>query len=76
MGRVRENSHTRLVRTAAAAAVGVLALAALTTGCKVERVGGAEPTAAGQPGTRPTDDAKPSGPASPSATASRTPTAR
>ncbi|MFJ8868119.1 L,D-transpeptidase family protein [Streptomyces sp. NPDC102473] len=77
MGRVRENSHARLVRTTAAAAVGVLALAALTTGCKVEGVGAAGPTAAAtEPGTRPTDDAEPSGPASPSATASRTPTAR
>ncbi|MFC8231209.1 L,D-transpeptidase family protein [Streptomyces sp. NPDC057287] len=78
MGRVRENSHARSVRAAAAAAVGVLALAALTTGCKVEKVGAAEPTAAvTEPGPRPTDDAKPGGdPAPPTATGSRSPSAR
>ncbi|MCX5410568.1 L,D-transpeptidase family protein [Streptomyces sp. NBC_00059] len=75
---VRENSDARRVRTAAAAAVGVLALTVLTTGCKVETVGTAEPTTtATKPGASPTDDAKPGGgQASPSATPSRTPSAR
>ncbi|MFE5241966.1 MULTISPECIES: L,D-transpeptidase family protein [unclassified Streptomyces] len=75
---VRENSHARRVRTAAVAAVGVLALTVLTAGCKVETVGAAEPTTtATKPGASPTDDAKPGGgQASPSATPSRTPSAR
>ncbi|MFE2056158.1 L,D-transpeptidase family protein [Streptomyces sp. NPDC059446] len=77
MGRVRENSHTRLVHTAAAAAACALALAALTTGCKVEGVGAAQPTApTTEPVTRATDDAEPGGQAPSSATAARTPTAR
>ncbi|MGW0787185.1 L,D-transpeptidase family protein [Streptomyces sp. NPDC002911] len=45
MRRVRTNRYTRTVRTGAAAAVGVLALATLTAGCKVEKVGAAESTA-------------------------------
>ncbi|MER5555132.1 L,D-transpeptidase family protein [Streptomyces sp. NPDC002793] len=88
MRRTRTNGHARGARTAAAAAVGVVALATLTAGCKVETVGAAEPTAlpteASSPPTpaRPTpsptpDDSKPGGgPASPSATPSRSPSAR
>ncbi|MFH8756755.1 L,D-transpeptidase family protein [Streptomyces atroolivaceus] len=86
MRRGLTNSDARGVRTAAAAAVGVVALVTLTAGCKVETVGAAEPTALPvQAPTRPTDDAKPGGggaspsavpPATPSPTASRTPSAR
>ncbi|MBM7437201.1 L,D-transpeptidase family protein [Streptomyces sp. HB132] len=75
MRRIRTRNGAR---GAGAAAVGVLALALLSAGCKVETVGAAEPTAL--PATAspdPTDDAKPgSGPPSPSATPSRTPSAR
>ncbi|KPC80164.1 L,D-transpeptidase family protein [Streptomyces sp. NRRL S-4] len=78
MRRIRTNSGARGVRTAAATAVGVLALATLSAGCKVETVGAAEPTA--RPTTSspsPTDGAGPSsGPPSTPATPSRTPSAR
>ncbi|MEU1483287.1 L,D-transpeptidase family protein [Streptomyces sp. NPDC005752] len=65
-------------RRAGPAVVGVLALALLSAGCKVETVGAAEPTALPTTASpSPTDDAKPgSGPPSPSATPSRTPSAR
>ncbi|WP_103515387.1 L,D-transpeptidase family protein [Streptomyces sp. SM10] len=78
MGRVRRKNHAHRVRTAAAAAAGVLVLAALTAGCRIEKVGAAEPTATTtEPGARPTGDAEPGGgPASPSAAPSRTPDAR
>ncbi|MFE4690246.1 L,D-transpeptidase family protein [Streptomyces sp. NPDC056749] len=78
MTRGRTNGHGLGARTAATAAVGLLALATLATGCKVERVGAPEPTTLPtRTSPRPTDDAKPgSTPASPAATASRTPGAR
>ncbi|MFJ8858219.1 L,D-transpeptidase family protein [Streptomyces sp. NPDC102451] len=83
MRRTRTNRYARGVRTAAAAAVGVLALATLTAGCKVEKVGAAEntappATASSHPASSPpADDAKPGGgTASPSATPSRTPSVR
>lgn len=50
-------------RAAVTAAIGVLALATLTAGCRAEAVGAAEPTAspkAPSAVTSPTDDAKPS----------------
>ncbi|WP_406146442.1 L,D-transpeptidase family protein [Streptomyces sp. NBC_01012] len=87
MRRIRTNGYARGVRTTAVAAAGVVALATLTTGCKIETVGAAEPTAAptgssaGPASARPTsaqptDDAKPGGGATPSATHTRTPSAR
>ncbi|MFH9616970.1 L,D-transpeptidase family protein [Streptomyces pratensis] len=82
MRRGRTDRDTRRVRRAAVAAVGVVALAVLTAGCKVETVGAAEPTALpAEAPPRVTDDAEPGGgPASPSATPpptpSRTPGAR
>ncbi|MEV8230935.1 L,D-transpeptidase family protein [Streptomyces sp. NPDC079167] len=87
--RTRTDRYARRVRTAGAAAVGVLALATLTAGCKVETVGAAEPTAGpveappvpaspSPAASHPPDDAKPGGDrtATPSATPSRTPSAR
>ncbi|WP_405665095.1 L,D-transpeptidase family protein [Streptomyces sp. NBC_01166] len=83
MRRTRTDRYTRGVRAAGAAAVGVIALATLTAGCKVETVGAAEPTAlpaktSSPPTPSPSpDDAKPGGDRpSPSATPSRTPSAR
>lgn len=91
MRRTRTNRYARGVRTGAAAAVGVIALATLTAGCKVETVGAAEPTAlpteaSSRPtSSLPTDDAKPDGgrtsasaspSRAPSRTPSRTPSAR
>lgn len=78
MRRIRTNSGARGVRTAAAAAVGVLAVATLSAGCKAGTVGAAEPTA--RPTTAspsPTGGAGPgSGPPSTPAAASRTPGVR
>ncbi|MFB4422409.1 L,D-transpeptidase family protein [Streptomyces sp. QL37] len=81
MRRTRTDGYARGVRAAGAAAVGVLALATLTTGCKVETVGAAEPTAlpveAPPPPSPAPDDAKPGGDlAGSSATPSRTPSTR
>lgn len=78
MRRARQMNHAHPVRTAAAAAAGVLVLAALTAGCKIEKVGAAEPAATTtEPGAGRTADAKPGGrPATPSAAPSRTPDAR
>ncbi|MFF5725633.1 L,D-transpeptidase family protein [[Kitasatospora] papulosa] len=78
MTRGRTNGHGRKGRRAATAAAGLLALAALATGCEVERVGAAQPTApATRTPPRPTDDADPgSTPKGPAATPSRTPDAR
>ncbi|MFJ6849501.1 L,D-transpeptidase family protein [Streptomyces sp. NPDC091271] len=83
MRRTRTDRFTRGVRRAGAAAVGVLALAMLTAGCKVETVGAAEPTALPVEASSPPssssapDDAKPGGDrASPSAIPSRAPSAR
>ncbi|MFE4452100.1 L,D-transpeptidase family protein [Streptomyces sp. NPDC056796] len=83
MGHGRTIRYRRGVRTAAVAAAGVLALTALTTGCRIEEVGAAQPTAVPS-GTsaHPTppktpDDARPGGgPASTSAAPSRTPDTR
>ncbi|MFG2428630.1 L,D-transpeptidase family protein [Streptomyces sp. NPDC048590] len=64
MGRVRRNGLSRGARTAVAAALGVLTLATLTTGCKVETAGTTGPgsgTRASAPVTRPADDGKPGG---------------
>jgi peptidoglycan hydrolase-like protein with peptidoglycan-binding domain len=82
MRHIRTNGYARRARTAGVAAIGVLALATLTAGCRAEPVGAAEPTApvdgssppAASPSPSPTDDAKPG--ASPTATPSRTPSAR
>ncbi|MFJ8918428.1 Peptidoglycan-binding (PGRP) domain of peptidoglycan hydrolases-containing protein [Streptomyces sp. LamerLS-316] len=80
MGRTRTGRNARRVRTAVAAAVGVLALATLTAGCRIEDAGAAGSTAPPAVATaRPTasastDDGKPGGGTpSPSATPSRTP---
>jgi len=62
MGLRGTNSGARGLRPAAVAAVGVITLATLTAGCKVETVGATEPTALPTrafPSS--TDDAKPSG---------------
>ncbi|MDX3682551.1 L,D-transpeptidase family protein [Streptomyces sp. AK04-4c] len=82
MGRTRTGRHARRVRTAAAAAVGALALAMLTAGCRIEDAGAAGSTAPPAVATaRPAasasaDDGKPGGGTpSPSATSSRTPSA-
>ncbi|MFE3514820.1 L,D-transpeptidase family protein [Streptomyces sp. NPDC059166] len=66
MGRVRKNGRSRGMRPVAAAALGVLALATLTAGCKVETTGTAGPgtgtgAATAKPVTRPADDAKAGG---------------
>uniref|UniRef100_A0AAU1LWQ6 L,D-transpeptidase family protein n=1 Tax=Streptomyces sp. NBC_00148 TaxID=2903626 RepID=A0AAU1LWQ6_9ACTN len=84
MGRTRTGRHARGVRTAAAAAVGALALAMLTAGCRIEDAGAAGSTAPPAVATaRPAasasaDDGKPGGgtpspPATPSRTASASP---
>ncbi|MFE4215270.1 L,D-transpeptidase family protein [Streptomyces sp. NPDC056844] len=80
MGRTRTGRHGRGVRTAAGAAVGVLAPVMLTAGCKIETAGAAGSTAPPAVATaRPTasasaDDAEPGGGTpSPRATPSRTP---
>ncbi|WP_329206947.1 L,D-transpeptidase family protein [Streptomyces sp. NBC_01696] len=82
MGRTRTGRHARRVRTAAAAAVGALALAMPTAGCRIEDAGAAGSTAPPAVATaRPAasasaDDGKPGGGTpSPSATPSRTPSA-
>ncbi|MFD4030362.1 L,D-transpeptidase family protein [Streptomyces sp. NPDC058637] len=74
MRRAGTNGSASGTRTATAAAIGLLALATLTAGCRAGTVGAAEP-AAPVTATGPTDDAEPSGsptgappPASPSAT--------
>ncbi|MGW4229833.1 L,D-transpeptidase family protein [Streptomyces sp. NPDC004980] len=81
MRRTGTNGRAGRTRTATAAAIGLLALATLTAGCRADTVGAAEPTAP-VTATGPTDDAKPSGSptgatpsASPSAT-EETPSAR
>ncbi|MEU5659064.1 L,D-transpeptidase family protein [Streptomyces sp. NPDC047737] len=77
MRHVRTYSLGRVRRVPRALAIGVLALAGLTTGCEPGAVGVTQPTAATPAATRTADDSKPSGgPASPSATPSRTPSAR
>ncbi|MFE7747627.1 L,D-transpeptidase family protein [Streptomyces sp. NPDC057428] len=76
MRRVRDGSRTGRARAAAAAAVGVVLLAALTTGCKATPTGPAAPPGAAASAP---DDAKPSGSAgvpSPSATPPASPSAR
>ncbi|MFJ2229156.1 L,D-transpeptidase family protein [Streptomyces halstedii] len=64
MGPMRTSGRGGGTRAAATAAVGVLTLAALTTGCRVETAGAAGTTAPAPPPTAsalPTDDAKPGG---------------
>ncbi|MFF4244132.1 L,D-transpeptidase family protein [Streptomyces sp. NPDC001822] len=80
MGRVRAGSRTGGARASAAAALGLVVLAALTAGCTDPSAGSAAPPGTAAPSP---DDAKPGGgpavpspSASPSASASATPGAR
>ncbi|GAA2971848.1 MULTISPECIES: L,D-transpeptidase family protein [Streptomyces] len=64
MGPIRTSSRGGRARAGATAAVGVLALAALTAGCRVEPAGAAGTPAPVEPpaaSARPADDAKPGG---------------
>ncbi|MDQ0794408.1 L,D-transpeptidase family protein [Streptomyces sp. B1I3] len=76
---LRTNSRAGRGRRATAAAVGVLAVATLTAGCRAEPVGAAEPPTPPDPSVAaagPTDDARPGGaPASASLPASTSPSA-